>query len=515
MTHDQTATDRPNAPAKGLTDLVCDPSTGRITAGADAVQVGLRGARILSLLLDRRGTIVPQAELIAAGWQGYVVEESSLVVEIASLRGALHRLLGGTNWISGIAGRGYRLALVAADPELRMPGRWDAPSIGVMPMAHPPGDFGTLAASLTATVTATLALHAGLSVSPAHVATLLSGLRGQKAAELGLRYLLESSLHGTAEGLRITVSLSDTVTGRIVWTDSFDAPQPLSSDRQDRLAAEIVQALDVLLVRGEEAAIGYLPTRNLRAWSHYIRGLGHAYWPRHDMLWGSEIHLALIEWKRALALDPDSTALLASIGAGHAVLAAYPASNAPENAQEAARHLQAALDRDPDHPVALAFHAMMLSESDRFEVAAEVARRAIRLAPDAPAVTAVAGVALCAAGFAAEAVQAIERTLAATPHFPSIYTPPLARAWRSAGRVEEAIRFLEALNEEPHKFDGRELILAYMQAGRHEDAVNVATQLLLLEPGFTISGWLATQHRTDSAAIARDAAALRAVGLPE
>ena len=61
MTHDQTATDRPNAPAKGLTDLVCDPSTGRITAGADAVQVGLRGARILSLLLDRRGTIVPQA----------------------------------------------------------------------------------------------------------------------------------------------------------------------------------------------------------------------------------------------------------------------------------------------------------------------------------------------------------------------------------------------------------------------------------------------------------------------
>lgn len=501
--------------AFGLDDLICDAAAGTLATTTDLVQIGARGARLLTALLQRRGQVVPQADLMAAGWGGYVVEESNLAVEMASLRAALQRLLGGESWITAIPHQGYRLSVTGILGNRKMPGRWEIPSIGVLPITTPDDATDSTAEDLTQTLTATLSLHAGLSISPAHVATLITQPDRATAAALGLRYLLQGTVQQVAGFWRVTLTLLDVDQRRSLWSQRFDGPLPLTRDPQERLAAEVVQALDVLLVRGEEALIGYLPTRNLTAWSHYIRGLGHAYWPRHDMLWGREIMLALAEWQKALALDPDSPALLATVGAGHAVLAAYPSIVSPaHSAAEAHRHLQAALERDPDHPVALAFHSMMLSELDRFEVAVEVARRAIRLAPHAPAVTAVATVALCAAGLADEAILVVERALAATPHFPSIYSPPLARAWRSAGRVDEAIRFLEALNEEPHKFDGRELILAYMQAGRHEDAVNVATQLLLLEPGFTVTGWLATQHRTDSAAIGRDAAALRAVGLP-
>lgn len=501
--------------AFGLDDLLCDAGTGTLATTTDSVQIGARGARMLTALLLRRGLVVPKADLMAAGWGGYVVEDSNLAVEVASLREALQRLLGGMHWITAIPRQGYRLSTTGTLSERKMPGHWEIPSIGVLPITALGDATDATAAALTQTLTATLSLHAGLSISPAHVATLVTSPDGATAAALGLRYLLQGTLHHDAGAWRVTLTLLDTDQRRSLWSRRVGGALPLTRDLQDRLAAEVVQAMDVLLVRGEEALIGYPPTRNLTAWSHYIRGLGHAYWPRHDMLWGREIMLALAEWQKALALDPDSPALLATVGAGHAVLAAYPSIVSPSHsAAEAHRHLQAALERDPDHPVALAFHAMMLSELDRFEVAVEVARRAIRLAPHAPAVTAVATVALCAAGLAEEAIQAVERAMAATPHFPSIYSPPLARAWRSAGRVDEAIHVLEALNEEPHKFDGRELILAYMQAGRHEDAVNVATQLLLLEPGFTVAGWLATQHRTDAAAIARDAAALRAVGLP-
>jgi tetratricopeptide (TPR) repeat protein len=503
-------------PAFGLDDLTCDAGTGALSSPTDAVHIGARGARILALLMLRRGQIVTQADLITAGWVGFQVDDSSLAVEIASLRGALHRLLGGMTWITAIPHQGYRLSLTGTVPALKMPGQWQIPTIGVLPIAATAPAMTVTAAELTQTVTATLALHSGLSIAPADVAMLVDAPDGTALANLDLRYLLQGTAEGDTAPWRVTLSLHDTKERDILWSQTFEDALPLTRDRQERLAAEVVQALDVLLVRGEEAVIGYPPTRNLRAWSHYICGLGHAYWPRHDALWGHEVLLALQEWQKALALDPDNAALLATVGAGHAVLAAYPTVISPgQSAAEAHRHLQAALDREPDHPVALAFYAMMLSELDRFEVAVEVARRAIRLAPHAPAVTAVASVALCAAGLADEAVEAVERAMAATPHFPSIFSPPLARAWRSAGRVAEAIRFLEALNEEPHKFDGRELILAYMQAGRHEDAVNVATQLLLLEPGFTVSGWLATQHRVDAAAIARDAAALRAVGLPE
>ncbi len=509
----------PSAPGShavlGLDDLRCDPVTGALATRTDVVQVGPRGARILARLLEQRGQTVPKADLMSAGWGGYIVDDGTLAVEIASLRGALTRLLGGMGWIVAIPHQGYRLSPTSHPTGRKMPGRWEIPTIGVLEMQTASDEMTATAAEVTRTVTATLALHAGLSITPAHVAMLVAGPEGNMA-DLGLRYLLHSHLQTQGGRWQVSVALLETEGRQPVWAREYAGPLPLTHDRQERLAAEVVQALDVLLVRGDEARIGYPPTRNLVAWSHYIRGLGHAYWPRQDMLWGHEVTLALAEWTKALAMDPDNPALLATVGAGHAVLAAYPSVVSPaQSAAEAQRHLQAALDRDPDHPVALAFHAMMLSELDRFEVAVEVARRAIRLAPHAPAVTAVAAVALCAAGLPEEAILAIEGTLAATPHFPSIYSPPLARAWRSAGRVEDAIRFLEALNQEPHKFDGRELILAYMQAGRHEDAVNVATQLLLLEPGFTISGWLATQHRVDADAIARDAAALRAVGLPE
>lgn len=515
-------TDRPSAlrlpslAGPGLDVLTCDEAAGRLSTPTDSVNVGTRGARLMRLLLNRRGQIVALPDLMEAGWPGFSIEESSLAVEIASLRRALLRLLGGVNWIIGVPRRGYRLVTTPAAARLRSPGQWEPPTIAVLPFSVAEPTQSAEATALTATLTATLGLHAGLSVMPRHMAVFVAGLRAAAARDLGARYLLDGFLQSEPDRSRLTLTLTDTVEGRIIWTRRFDHSGPSPIDRQDRLAAEAVQALDVLLVRGEEAEIGYPPTRNLAAWTHYVRGIGHAYWPRHDMDWGGEILLAIGEWEKALALDPESPQLLATVGAGYAALSAYPSLfEVTESATEAARHLRAALDRDPDNPIALAFHALILTEADHFEVATEVARRAIRLAPHAPAVTAMAAVALCAAGATTEAVAAVERTLAATPHFPAIYNPPLARAWRSIGRVDEAIRFLEALADEPHKFDGRELVLAYVQAGRHEDAVNAATQLLMMEPGFSVTGWLATQHRRDHAAIARDADALRAVGLPD
>lgn len=507
-----------------LNDLQCDPARGQVWTGQDTVAIGPRGARILTVLLQQKGQIVATASLIEAGWPGFTIEESSLAVEIASLRRALQRLLGGTQWIISIPRRGYRL-LTDIDADRRpVPGRWETPTIAVLPLSLADG-LGPEAAparnatTMTATLTDVIGLHAGLSVTPANLAALYAETRigaDAIAADLGVRYLLEGKLFPSEAETRLALTLKDTIDGRIIWSASFENTDPRPQHRHQMLAAQVVQGLDELLVRGEEARSGYLPTRNLQAWTHYIRGFGHAYWPRHDMRWGSEILLALEEWKKALDLDPESPELLATIGAGHAVLAAYPSIFAMDAAPELAQQfLAAALEGKADHPVALAYHALMLAEADRFDEAAAVARHAIAQGPHSPSVTAVAAVALCAGGAAAEAVQAVERTLSATPHFPSIYSPPLARAWRSVGRVDEAIRFLEAMDDEPHKFDGRELILCYAQAGRMQDAVNAATRLLLQEPGFTVSGWLETQHRNDAAAIAADAEALRSVGLPE
>lgn len=505
-----------------LSELQIDSEQGVLSNGRDTVVVGQRGAAILSVLRERVDEAVPKHDLIDAGWPGYVVEEGSLSVQIASLRRAMERLMGGALWIVTVPRVGYRLLPAPLSDDRDGSGRWAIPTLAILPVTVLPASGADIAADavvLADTLTAVLSVHGGLSVAPRSAARLYAETRmgtSGIAGDLGVRFLVEGSLTHRAGQYRVSLQLADAVLGRVIWSDRFDLSAGAPLDAMDAIAGRLVDEIDTLLVRGEEVRTGYPAARNLAAWTHYIRGLGHAYWPRRDLKWGHEMSLAIAEWERALALDPDHPALLATLGAGHAVLSALDGDHDAAAAfVQAAGYLDRALTLAPDQPLALAYKALLESEMDRFDAASDLARRAIRLAPHAPAVCTAAGFALCAGAAVDEAVSAVERALTKTPYFAPILTPPLARIYRSAGRLSEAIRMLEEIDRDQPKFDCRELVICYMQAGQTEEAVNAATRLLLRTQGFTIRGWRATQHRRDEEAIHRDMDALRAAGLPE
>jgi TolB-like protein len=505
-----------------LARLRIDRAHGVLSNGSDTLVVGLRGAAILSVLRDRLNEPVPKHELIEAGWPGYIVEEGSLTVQIASLRRALEKLLGGTRWIVTVPRVGYRLLPAPLPSDRPLPGRWEPPTIAVLPLtvlSEPDAATAAEAVLLAETLTSVLALHGGFAVAPRSAARLYAETRigtAGIAADLGVRYLVEGSLTARGDRLRVSLQLADALQGRVIWSDRFDLSGADAFAAQDHVAGCLVDELDVLLVRGEEVRITYPASRNLQAWTAYIRGLSHAYWPRRDLKWGHEMALAIADWEKALALDPENPALLATLGAGHAVVAAYYSDvQAADSFTRAMTYLDAALARAPDHPLALAFSALLRCESEDFDAAARLARQAVRLSPHSPAVAVVAAVVLGATGAEDEALAAVDRAIAASPFFPAILGLPLAHVYRTGGKLADAIRVLEELDRDQPKFDCRELVLAYMQAGRVEDAANAATRLLMREPGFTVTGWRKTQHRIDAEAIRRDAVALRAVGLPD
>lgn len=505
-----------------LSELQIDTEHGVLSNGRDTVVVGQRGAAILSVLRDRVDEPVPKHDLIDAGWPGFVVEDGSLSVQIASLRRAMERLMGGALWIVTVPRVGYRLLPVPLPDDRGGTGRWGIPTLAVLPVAVLPAGKPEVAADavvLADTLTAVLSLHGGLSVAPRSAARLYAETRmgtSGIAGDLGVRYLVEGSLTHRAADYRLSLQLADAVLGRVIWSDRFDLSAGAPLEAMDRIAGRLVDEIDTLLVRGEEVRTGYSATRNLTAWTHYIRGLGHAYWPQRDLKWGHEMGLAIAEWDRALAHDPDDPALLATLGAGHAVLSALDGDHDATAAfRQAAAHLDRSLALQPDQPLALAYTALLQTELDQFEDAAAMARRAIRLAPHSPAVCTAAGFALCADGATQEALTAVERALTKTPYVAPILTPPLARIFRSAGRLADAIRMLEEIDRDQPKFDCRELVIAYVHAGQMEEAINAATRLLLRTRHFTIARWRTTQHRRDTDAIERDAEALRAAGLPE
>ena len=71
--------------------FVLDREVGTLLREGVPVPLGHRGMLLLSALLSRPGEVLTKSDLIDAAWQGAVVEETNLSVQIASLRKHLGR----------------------------------------------------------------------------------------------------------------------------------------------------------------------------------------------------------------------------------------------------------------------------------------------------------------------------------------------------------------------------------------------------------------------------------------
>ena len=161
--------------------------------------------------------------------------------------------------------------------------------------------------------------------------------------------------------------------------------------------------------------------------------------------------------------------------------------------------------------------AVILLLRRRFDDAVGMARKAMELAPGILRISSFAGYVLTATGNAGEAIPELEKAIRLNPHYPdpAMYLGFLGNAYRLAGRLDEAIATLEELSARAPHLGGRDLVLAYIQAGRPDAARSAAARLLASTPAFTVSGWAATQFRSDVVQMEADIAMLRTAGLPE
>jgi adenylate cyclase len=72
--------------------------------------------------------------------------------------------------------------------------------------------------------------------------------------------------------VRITAQLIDALKGHHIWTERYDREMKELLALQDRIALEILKALDVRLIRGEPARIIGKNTDNLEAYIKMMQG---------------------------------------------------------------------------------------------------------------------------------------------------------------------------------------------------------------------------------------------------
>jgi len=86
--------------------------------GQDApVPLGARATALLGLLIERRGRLVSKDEIMEVVWQGRIVEEANLTVQVAALRRLIDPGLDGSSIIQTVPGRGYRFIAPVTWPE--------------------------------------------------------------------------------------------------------------------------------------------------------------------------------------------------------------------------------------------------------------------------------------------------------------------------------------------------------------------------------------------------------------
>ena len=368
----------------------------------------------------------------------------------------------GKRWPIGLAALAGTLLLalgawwVLADSAPAADAEYD--SIAVLPFVNMTGDAEVqyLGDGIAEELRNALAGIAGVSVPSMTSAAAFKGSGADIRTigdSLGVQLVLEGSVRGTSDRLRVTAQLIDAESGYHVWRQSYDRPVVDLLDLQDELTGLIVDALVVELDARDEAELLARGTENTAAYDLYLQG--RYFWNKRTL---DDIRVAIGLFERAIEVDSSYAPAYAAIADAYAVPSGW--GDDPERAlNEAVRHAELALDLDPtlaQAHTALAY-AVMMRDLD-FRRAEAGFGRALELDPGYATAHQWLAELLSATDRHDEAVRAVRTAESLDPTM--IIRWNVARVLYFAGRYEEAIAQMEAIAGEGDR-EGPYALLSY------------------------------------------------------
>ncbi|PZF75088.1 adenylate/guanylate cyclase domain-containing protein [Aestuariivirga litoralis] len=194
------------------------------------------------------------------------------------------------------------------------------------------------------------------------------------AGDLGVGYLLHGSVRKAGSKVRITAQLTEGASGGQVWADRYDRDLTDIFALQDEITKSIVAQLKVRLLPQERKAIEQAPTRNVEAYTYFLRG--RDYFHRGSRTY---YNLAKRMFVRAIELDPS----YARAYAGLADCDAFLYMDYSEETSEAVlANSGKALSLEPGLADAHASRGLALSIAHRYPESEVEFAAALQLEPD-------------------------------------------------------------------------------------------------------------------------------------
>ena len=199
------------------------------------------------------------------------------------------------------------------------------------------------------------------------------------AQQLGVRYVLEGSVRGAADQVRVSTQLAEAATGRILWSGKFEAARAETLELQDDIARGIMVELEPALTRAEVVMIRRRRPNNLDAWGCYhqaVDALGGHGWNEQAIAEAQHFLRRALELDRGFALARAQLALLSAIAQNIGLL-----EGSAELTQEALAAAEMAIADDPGSSEVLGYAGCALSDLGHRERGAEILRQAVEMDP--------------------------------------------------------------------------------------------------------------------------------------
>ena len=318
------------------------------------------------------------------------------------------------------------------------------------------------------------------------------GLR-EAARMLGVDYIAGGFIERRDSGFLITLELSETQSGRILWTETFSARAHETLEILQDIGDSIVASIAGEIEMSERNRAILRPPSSLNAWSAHHRGLWHMY--RFNSVDNDQ---ARQFFQMALKLDPTFARAYAGLSFTHfqnAFLGWGERACEIDRAFESAGKSIMADDRDPAAHWAMGRALWLRGDCGRCEIELE---QAIDLSPNFALAHYTLGFVRCQSGDPDAAIASLDYSRRLSPFDPLLFAIYASRASAllRLGRFEEAAEFASKAAARPNAHANILSIAAYCAAliGKTDDARVYLSSARMLKPGYDFEDFSESYH---------------------
>ena len=399
----------------------------------------------------------------------------------------------------------YRVAPTRPEPQ-----REKRPhSLAVLPIAPPPGTDGQrfLADGITEELIFELGRFRKLFVISRTASQAIAETSADPVEigeRLGVRYVLSGTIRQLGGRLRMNLSLGETETGSVVWTDRLTYSLDELGERLDEVVARVAATVLGRVEESDIEAARRARPESLTAYECFLRGL------EYHRLGGitDENPRRAVEWfERAIEADPN-------FARAHAMWVCA-ASWLPEcDFDECIRRGQRALELDPNAPEANRIMGAIRLLTGDYEAARHYHEKAMAMSPSDAYLKARSAAFYTYSGEPERALELLDEAEELDPFLPVWCVEERGAALYALGRFEEAIEGLRALSFQTRR-SRLYTAASWVALGEVEQAGRVVREALVDAPDLTAEQVHEIEPYRDRQVVADLVERLVIAGLPQ